>query len=275
MSTRGSRFFGWFFVEFCANVSARFTMRALLRSRESRSVVVRDSVHSDVLEVHGAELASAYYGLRMAGDFCDFIRVGPSRVLFGLLDVAGGLNDTRSITSAAQHTFRTAGVELFARRDMNEADAMMELCLRLNQAILKAADGVRSCPAFAGSYDENLGIICYFSAGHTPGLIRDRKGISELPATGLPLGLFSHMTSDAPMVALEPGGTLLLASRGVVEAKRKSQEFGMERMKEALRKSNQSSAKETCVSVLDQMRLFIGNARIHNDATTLALARNP
>jgi serine phosphatase RsbU (regulator of sigma subunit) len=250
-------------------------MRALLRSRESQSVAVRDSVHSDVLEVHGAELASAYYGLRMAGDFCDFIRVGPTRVLFGLLDVAGGLNDTRSITSAAQHTFRTAGIELFARRDMNEADVMMELCLRLNQAVLKAAEGVRSCPAFAGSYDENLGIICYFNAGHTPGLIRDGKGISELPATGLPLGLFSHMTSDAPMVALEPGAALLLASRGVVEGKRKSQEFGMPRVKEALRKSNRAGAKEICVSVLDQMRLFMGNARTHNDATALALARNP
>lgn len=179
-------------------------MRALFRSAESRSIAVREPIHSDILEVHGADLASVYYGPRIAGDFCDFIRVGPGRVLFGLLDVAGGLEDARTIISAAQHTFRTAGTELFARGDLNEADAMMELCLQLNQAILKAAGGVRSCPAFAGSYDENLGIICYFNAGHTPGLTRDHKGITELPATGLPLGLFSHMTSDAPMVALAP-----------------------------------------------------------------------
>jgi len=148
-------------------------------------------LHTDLPEIHGAELASVYYGRRMAGDFYDFIRVGPSRILFGLLDVAGGLEDTRAIVSAAQRTFRNVGTELFARKDINEADAMMELCLQLNQAILKAADGVRSCPAFVGCYDEALGIVCYFNAGHTPGLARDHNGISELPATGLPLGLFS------------------------------------------------------------------------------------
>ncbi len=144
-------------------------MRALFRSENLALAAVRDPGHSNILEVHGAELASVYYGRRVAGDFCDFIRVGPTRVLFGLFDVAGGLKETRPIVSAAQHTFRTAGTELFARRELNEADAMMELCLQLNQAILKVADGVRSCPAFAGSYDENLGIICYFNAGHTPG----------------------------------------------------------------------------------------------------------
>lgn len=249
-------------------------MRALFRSEKSRLAAVRDPGHSNILEVHGAELASVYYGRRVAGDFCDFIRVGPTRVLFGLFDVAGGLKETRPIVSAAQHTFRTAGTELFARRELNEADAMMELCLQLNQAILKVADGVRSCPAFAGSYDENLGIICYFNAGHTPGLIRDRKGVSELSATGLPLGLFSHMTSDAPMVALEPGAALVLASRGIVEAKRKGEEFGLQRVKDTLQKSNGEGAREICVSVLDQMKQFMGTAPTHNDVTALVLARD-
>ena len=152
-------------------------MRALFHFEEPAPV--REPVHSDIPDVNGAELASVYYGRRMAGDFYDFIRVCPNRVLFGLLDVAGGLEDTRAIVSAAQHTFRTAGVELFARKDLNEADAMMELCLQLNHSILKAANGVRSCPAFAGCYDESLGIVCYFNAGHTPGLARDRNGISR------------------------------------------------------------------------------------------------
>jgi phosphoserine phosphatase RsbU/P len=228
------------------------------------------------LELHGAELASIYYGHRMAGDFSDFIRVGPKQVLFGLLDAAGGLEDTRAILSAAQHTFRAAGTELFARRDLNEADAMMELCLRLNQTILKAADGVRSCPAFVGCYNEGLGVACYCNAGHTPGLLRDHHGVSELPATGLPLGLFSHMISDARMVALEPGAVLLLASRGIVEAKRKrrAEEFGLQRVKEIVQQFTRASAQELCVSVLDHVQQFMRSAPKHNDVTTLALLRN-
>jgi serine phosphatase RsbU (regulator of sigma subunit) len=246
-------------------------MRAL---KESLTDPIRDPIHSDIPELHGAELASVYYGHRMAGDFYDFIRVSPNRVLFGLLDAAGGLEETRAIVSAAQHAFRTAGAELLARSDINEANAMMELCLQLNQAILNVAGGVRPCPAFAGCYDESVGVVCYFNAGHTPGLLRDHSGVSELPATGLPLGLFSLMTSDAPMVALEPGAALLLASRGIVEAKCKAEEFGLQRVKEVLQQSTAASAKELCVSVLDQVQQFMCAAPTHNDVTALALARN-
>jgi serine phosphatase RsbU (regulator of sigma subunit) len=250
-------------------------MRALSHFGESLAVPVHDPVRSDVPELHGAELASVYYSQRMAGDFYDFFRASPNRVLFGLLDAAGSLQNTRAILSAAQHTFRTAGTELFAQRDINEADAMMELCLQLNQAILKVADGVRSCPAFVGSYDETLGIVCYFNSGHTPGLARDRNGISELPATGLPLGLFSHMTSNAVMLALEPGAALLVVSRGVVEAKFKAEEFGLQRAKEVLQHSKAASAKELCGSVLGQVQQFMRTAPTHDDVTALALSRNP
>ena len=116
---------------------------------------------------------------------------------------------------------------------------MTTLCLRLNRGIMEAASGVHSCPAFIGCYHEKFGTLCYTNAGHTPGLLRDRTGIVELGSTGLPLGLFSHATCDAPTVALEKGAVLLLVSRGVVEGKCKDDkaedlEFGLERVKERL-----------------------------------------
>lgn len=241
--------------------------------RDSLPVPIRDPLRSDLPELHGGELASLYYGQRIAGDFYDFMRVAPTRVLFVLLDAAGGRKQTRAIVSAAQHTFRTLGATLFAR-DINDADAMMQLCLQLNRVILQTAGGVHSCPALSGCYDESSGIVCYFNAGHTPGLVRDRAGVSELPATGLPLGLFSHMVFDASMVALEPGGVLLLASRGIVEAKRQAEEFGLQRVKHALQHSQAASAKELCASVLQQVQQFMHAAPTHDDVTVLALARN-
>ncbi len=249
-------------------------MRALFNFGKSAPVADRHPVRSDIPELPGAGLASVYYGRRMAGDFYDFVRVGSNRVLFGLLDVAGGLTETRAVVSAAQHTFRTVGTALFAKQDMNAADAMMELCVQLNQAVLKAADGVRSCPAFAGCYDESLGLVCYFNAGHTPGLLRDGAGVSELPATSLPLGLFSHMLPEAAMVALEPGAVLLLASRGIVEGKCKAEEFGLERAKGVLERSRSTNAKELCVAILDELEQFMCAAPTHDDVTALALARN-
>ena len=111
--------------------------------------------------------------------------------------MAGRIEENGAVVSAAQHTFRTRSPELFTAEDVNEADAMAELCLELNRAIMAAEGGIRSCPAFAGCYNEDLGTICYFNAGHTPGLLRDVTGITELKATGLPLGLFSHATCEA------------------------------------------------------------------------------
>jgi phosphoserine phosphatase RsbU/P len=230
-------------------------------------------LHSEVPELRDAAIAALYYGQRQAGDFYDFLRVHPQRVLFGLLDAAGNLEDTRAILSAAQRTFRTLGATLFAEDDINEADAMSELCHQLNCTVLDAAKGVHSCPGFTGCYNEGLGILCYCNAGHTPGLVRDRTGVVELPATGLPFGLFSHATSDAFMVALEPGADLLLVSRGIVEGKRHGEEFGLNRVKELFQNTLADSAKEICMSALDGIRQFMGTAPTHDDVTALALAR--
>lgn len=232
-----------------------------------------EPVHADVPELHGAGIAAVYYGQRQAGDFYDFIRVHPERVLFGLLDVAGGLEDTRAIASAAQRTFRTVGASLFAADEVNEAEAMIELCHELNNTVLNAAQEVHACPGFAGCYNENLGVMCYFNAGHVPGLVHDQTGVVELPATGLPLGLFSHATCDAPMVALAPGASLLLVSRGIVEGKYRGEEFGLERVKENLQRVPAESAKELCVAILDSVRQFMTTAPTHDDVTTLALVR--
>ena len=228
----------------------------------------------EVPELRDGQLAAASYGPPMGGDSYDFFRVGPTRVLFGLLDVAGRLNDIGSIVSAAQNTFRALGAELLAGEDANETDAMIEICIELNRTILKAAGRVCSSPAFAGCYNESLGTVCYFNAGHTPGLMRDESGVIELGATGLPLGLFSHFTPDASMVALQPGAALLVVSRGLVEARRKSEEFGLQQVKNELQQTQSQTAQEICATILGSVREFIGKSQVRNDATVIALARS-
>jgi len=233
-----------------------------------------EPVSSQVPALHDAELAAMYYGERKGGDFYDFLRVSPNRVVFGLLDVAGRSEQNRAIVAAAQKTFREKSLELLSSDTVNEADAMTEICLRLNHTILDIeTDGVRSCPAFVGCYNETLGILCYTNAGHTPALLRDGSSVIELPATGLPLGLFSHATCDAPMAAVPAAGALLLVSRGVVEGRRHHEEFGLEGAKKTLQQST-SSAKNLCRAVIENVRQFMRTPPTHNDVTALALVRN-
>lgn len=233
-----------------------------------------EPVQAQVPQLRDAELAAVYYGERLGGDFYDFIRVSPTRAVFGLLDVAGRSEQNRAIVAAAQETFRTESVRLLAGDDVNEADAMTELCLKLNHTVLEVAGEVRSCPAFAGCYNEEMGITCYFNAGHTPALLYDRKGTTELPATGLPLGLFSHATCDSFIAALPPEAALVLVSRGVVEAKSKGAEFGLAGVKAMLAHADTQNARGLCLTVIDGMRQFMGTPPTHNDMTVLSLVRS-
>jgi serine phosphatase RsbU (regulator of sigma subunit) len=186
--------------------------------------------------------------------------------------VAGKRETSGPVLQAAQACFRSSGEELFAGDELNESDAMIELSRRLNLEIMRAAGGVRSCPAFAGCYNEELGTVCYVNAGHTPGLLRDDSSVVELPATGLPLGLFSLAPTDARIVGLGPKGLLAVVSRGVVEAESKNAEFGLEGVKGVMQ-TGPSSARDLSQNILQRMQDFMHTTPKHNDVTALTLTR--
>jgi serine phosphatase RsbU (regulator of sigma subunit) len=238
-----------------------------------------EPVLSEFPVIDGAEIAAVTYGARVAGDFYDSLRVSSERILFGLLDVAGRRENNQPVLTAAQEIFRRLASDLFGKEDLNESEAMTELCLRLNRGIMEVAGGVRSCPAFIGCYHERFGTLCYTNAGHSPGLLRDHTGIAELGATGLPLGLFSHATCDAPTVGLEKGAALLLVSRGVVEGKCKDNtkedlEFGLEGVKNQMRDTPPGTPRELSASILNAVGEFTCAPLIVDDMTALALIRS-
>jgi sigma-B regulation protein RsbU (phosphoserine phosphatase) len=254
-------------------------MCPLFRSRATAPPPAVEPAPGEFPKIDGAEMAAATYGKRVAGDFYDSLRVSPERILFGLLDVAGRRENNLQILAAAQTIFHTLGTELFAPPDINEAEAMTTLCLRLNRGIMEAAAGVHSCPAFVGCYHERFGTLCYTNAGHTPGLLRDDTGVVELGPTGLPLGLFSHATCDAPTVGLEKGAALLLVSRGVVEGKCKDNtkedlEFGLEGVKTQMRNTAPGTPRELSASILNAVGEFTCAPLIVDDMTALALIRS-
>ena len=249
-------------------------MRGLLIPRKKKVHRAIEPVATEFPPLRGAEIAAAFAGKRCAGDFFDTIRVSPCRILFGLLDVAGKRDQNQHILYAAQHEFRKSGMELLSRDEANESDAMTELCLRLNRTIMKTAKGVHSSPAFAGCYNEDTGIVCYFNSGHTPALVRHDSEITELGATGLPLGLFSLGTSEARLIAMSAGSALALVSRGVVEAECGREEFGLERVQDSFRRVPLTSAGDICHFILNEVQRYVCAEPFHDDITALALLRS-
>jgi sigma-B regulation protein RsbU (phosphoserine phosphatase) len=252
-------------------------MCSLFRNREADPASNIEPVPTVFPKITGADMRAAFIGTRLSGDFYDAVRVSPERVLFGLLDVSGRREDNRSVLLTAQEIFREYGAELFSRLDLNESTAMTELCLRLNQGMIELSSEVRPCPAFIACYHEVFGTLCYTNAGHTPGLLRDATGITELPSTGLPLGLFSHATSDAPTVAIEKGAALLLVSRGVVECESPketaAENFSLDRVKQVFQTDSSTGAQALCVAILDAAGKFTAEAPACDDRTVLAMLR--
>jgi sigma-B regulation protein RsbU (phosphoserine phosphatase) len=238
----------------------------------SSSVEAPQIIQGEIPTLQGADMAVAYFSSRDGGDLHEFLRVSPHRFLFGLLDVAGKRETSAAVLQAAQACFRSSGEQIFSVDELNESEAMIELSRRLNLEIMRAAGGVRSCPAFAGCYNEELGTVCYVNAGHTPGLLRDDESVVELPATGLPLGLFSLAPTDARIVGLGPKASLAVVSRGVVEAESKNTEFGLEGVKGVM-SAGSASAKDLSERILQRVQDFMHMAPKHNDVTALTLTR--
>jgi len=241
-------------------------------TRASVSQVPVDPLRCETPVLRHAEIAAVYSGNRVAGDFYEFLRVGPNRMLFLLLDIAGTRADTREILIEVQKTFRTLAPQLFKVEDLNETTAMVELCQEMNRTIMRG--GLRSCPAFIGCYNEDLGTVCYANAGHPPGMLRDEGGITMLEATGLPLGLFSHTPQSAAACHLLPGCALIVVSRGVLEADHDDEEFGLDGVRATFELSACHGAHELCLDLVQAAQKFAPETPSHNDLTTLALVRN-
>jgi sigma-B regulation protein RsbU (phosphoserine phosphatase) len=220
------------------------------------------------------QIAAQYKGARMGGDFFDFVSTSPSRLVFVMMDIAGKRDEAMHIAAAVQDRFRQTATEMFSAQEVNEAERASDLNIVLNRTILEAAGGVRCAPAFLASFDENLGTLTYVNSGHTSALVRESGGTTELKATGVPLGLFSHAVTDAQLWVLQPGSTLLLASKGLIESKKAFQkEYGFKRLVSVVKEAQFATPAELCMQVLGDVEEYTRNADPENDVTTVALMR--
>jgi serine phosphatase RsbU (regulator of sigma subunit) len=220
-----------------------------------------------------ASVAALYRGARVGGDFFDFQAI-QGRLVFFLLDIAGKREEALDIAAGLQEVFRTEGVKLFQGSPLNEADALSDFTILLNRTLMQLANGVRYAPAFLGCYEEELGTLFYINAGHTPGILKDRDGITLLAASGLPLGLFSHATHDAQMSVLEPSAALLVVSKGLVESRRGNQEFGLERVRQSFEAMEFKNADDVCSGILNNVQEFTKNTTGQNDISALSIMRS-
>jgi serine phosphatase RsbU (regulator of sigma subunit) len=234
----------------------------------------------------GVDVYARHHSDCRGGDFFDGLAVGP-RVLFLLTDIAGPRLEARELMLQVQDGFRQKAQALFTGSQVNESDAMAALAHEVNLALSETARHARMAPTLLGCLNVTLGILTYCNAGSLLALLRDGGNVRVLESGGMPLGLFTHTTFEAVVLALQDGDALLAVTKGVTESRRGATEFGVERVKQLLKKSTANSAAEICDLVLREaydhahhpwsrvLGLLHAGQHRQDDLTALALVRRP
>jgi len=116
--------------------------------------------------------------------------------------------------------------------------------------------------------DPASGRLRYANAGHNPPYVATADGVTELRATGMPLGAMPDMTYEENEAYLAPGDSVLLHSDGLVEAHNPSgQMFGFPRLQKVVK--NASGSEHLVEECLSELREFVGSDWEQEDDITL------
>jgi serine phosphatase RsbU (regulator of sigma subunit) len=201
------------------------------------------------------DLHARHHAPCRGGDFFDALSVG-QHVLFLVTDIAGLQLQAQEVASQVQSVFRQKAQELFAGSEVNESDALAELAHAFNLAVIEAAQGVRFAPTFLGCFNLTHGILSYCNAGNLLALVRSEGKVHVLESSGMPLGLFSHTTFEAAILALQPGDAVLVVTKGVTGSRRGATDFGEVRVERTLKDATTASASAICDAVLREAHEF-------------------
>ena len=205
-------------------------MRA--RERLEQELEVARLIQQNFLPKQLPQLAgwrvAAYYrpARTVGGDFYDFIELPDG--LIGL--VVGDVTDKG--VPAAMVMAATRSVLRAAAQRLLEPGAVLR---RVNETLCSEIPPNMFVTCLYGVLDPATGLLRYANAGHNLPIVHRAGVVSELRATGMPLGLMPGMDYDEKEATLAPGSSVLLYSDGLTEAHDPDREmFGTPRVRERL-----------------------------------------
>jgi serine phosphatase RsbU (regulator of sigma subunit) len=125
--------------------------------------------------------------------------------------------------------------------------------------------------------DPASGRLQFANAGHNLPCRFSRDAVTELRATGVPLGLLPGMHYEEHEATVQPGESILLYSDGLVEAHNTQGEmFGYERLYALLGRSCLPGAPDPIEGLLAELAEFTGSDwEQEDDVSMVTLRRSP
>jgi serine phosphatase RsbU (regulator of sigma subunit) len=121
--------------------------------------------------------------------------------------------------------------------------------------------------------DTQSGEFSFANAGHNLPYLCAKDGVTELRATGVPLGLFPGSAYEIQKAAIQPGESLLMYSDGLTEAHNSQDElFGYTRLQRVLEQSRLSLKGDKLIGyLLQQLGDFTGPDWEQEDDVTFVI----
>ena len=253
--------------------NARLYREARDRGRLEREVQMARDLQAGLMPrtmpaFAGWEFAALWQPAReVAGDYYDFVLADPTHMGLVVADVTDKGMSAALFMALARSTVRAA---------VAAAPRPIEAITYANRLI--TADSPNSTFVTLGYVQVELGgdeVLCV-SAGHNP-ILHYRAGPDEfvgLRRTGLPLGLEAEAVFTQHATRAGWGDVLLLYSDGVPDAlSPQGEEFGMERLRAAVRAHAALPASEIVAALQRTLDDFDGALPQHDDITLLLAKR--
>ncbi len=201
---------------------------------------------------------------QVGGDYFDFFDLSGGR--FGIVvgDIAG-----KGIAAA----LLMANLQANLRIQCAMLDQPRCLLRSVNEVFHRNSIESAYATLFFADYDDAEQRLRYVNCGHLPALVLRSNGMMErLEATATVLGLFAEWDCAVGERTLEPGDLLAIYTDGITECFRETgEDFGEERLGEALRRYRHLPAQEIVAAVVEEVRCF--SPLEQQDDITLAIAR--
>lgn len=221
----------------------------------------------EVPALPGWQITPYYQPAReVGGDFYDFLTL-PDGHLGIVLGDATGKGVPAALMMATTHAMLCAAVQ--------GTISPGEVLARVNDLLYREIPSGMFVTCFFATLDPVSGRLCYANAGQELPYKCGEDDVSELWATGMPLGMMPGSCYEEREVILAPGENVFFHSDGLVEAHNSDREmFGFPRIKASLQKHSEETS--IIEHVLDDFKRFTGaECEQEDDITLVTLQRMP
>jgi sigma-B regulation protein RsbU (phosphoserine phosphatase) len=252
-------------VRFCLDHLGPGEQAALERDLELAAQIQTRLLPKRDFRCDGWHVAYHYKPLGVvSGDYCDLV-IGPDEQLYFMVGDVAGKGVAASILMSNLSAIFRALIPLGL--------PLAELMERANRIFTGSTLPTQFATLICGRAMAG-GALELCSAGHVPALVVTRDAVQRVDSHGLPIGLFGEQKFTTSAFQIAPGNSLVLFSDGVSEAQVDEEEYGYERIANAVMKNGGRPPGEIVATCVRDLEAFLGNAPVFDDQTLMVVQKN-